>query len=73
MRITLTVTARLRDEQGMKGGPYRAGITLWPSGPWDLLSTSNHGDQGPAMGHAHRGCSFSVGVRTGKLSPGLSS
>lgn len=73
MRISLTVTAHLRDEQGMKGGPYLAGIALWPPGPWDLLSTSNPGDQGPAMGHAHRGCSLGVGVRSGEFSPGRSS
>lgn len=31
--------------------PYRAGISLWPPGPQDLLSTSNRRDQGPAMGN----------------------
>lgn len=56
------MTAQLRDELGMKGGPYLARIALWPPGPRDLLSTSNHEDQGPAMGHAHRGCSVEVRV-----------
>lgn len=37
--------------------------SLWSPGPWDLLSTSNHGDQGPAMGHAHRGFSLWLWVK----------
>lgn len=69
MQISLTVTAQLRDVQGMKGGPYLAGITLWLPGPWDLLSTSNYRDQGPAKGHVHRGCSLGGGVRSGEFSP----
>lgn len=70
MRITVTMTVQLSDEQGMKEVPYLAGITLWPSGPWDLLSTSNHRDQGPAMGHTNISCSLDVGVRCGEFSPG---
>lgn len=58
MQISLTVTATLRREHGMKGSPYLAEIALWPRDP---LSTSNRKDQGPAIGHAHTGCSLAVG------------
>lgn len=70
MRITLTMTALLSDEQGMKEVPYLAGIALWPSGPWDLLSSSNQRDQGPAMGHANRSCSLDMGLESGEFPPG---
>lgn len=62
MQISLTVTAKLRDERGMKASPYLAEIAHWPPRPWDLLSTSNHKDQGPATGRAHRGSSLGVGA-----------
>jgi len=56
MQISLTVTAQLRDERGMKDGPYLARITFWPPEPWGLLSSSDHADQGPAIGQAYRAC-----------------
>lgn len=32
MQISLTMTATLRREHGMKGSPYLAEIALWPPG-----------------------------------------
>ncbi|KAK1882633.1 UPF0283 membrane protein [Dissostichus eleginoides] len=65
MRISLTVTAQLREEQGMKGGSLSSrnhSLAARAMGPtFNFKPRRSRSSHGP-LGHAHRAWSSGVGV-----------